>query len=555
MGLLRNSDESVNAAADGFSVLLDSGYLRIYDGVQPETADTALTTQIMLAQLRFATTAFGSAAGGELTASAITPSTSDNATGTPTNGGVWIFAREFGETYDHNFADLSGGGKTPIGINTAIDSGNRTGELYLTPAVTTNFTVGSFVKGGTSLAVGKIVAVAGGNLYLCAVRNGPYQTSETLIEYSDRECQNALDGSTTNSVGTAFTNVVAGYTDILTCFVQRKFTGGSTTGAFVFGETVTQDTTGATFKFIADVGDEIYVEDLNPTGVSGTDHLDGAGGVYTPTSQAVETEVELPLYPGATSYPYNGVMNLNGKTTTQGYEWSKYITRYGATALVNGDTGHEYRSAIEGTYTDVKVAPFGTLAGATVYAAQGIFLDDTASPLFVLTDADGQTRLPPNYQRVTCSHTSLTGCNVFVATLSTDPAIIKDQYTFNSTASDATHLVVNEAIDINKTPLSGIIRVGDNQYPYSAFVPAIKSFTISVTCTCETSGADLYVPLLDVEATTASEQSDQVVVSTAFSVRTVVRKYGFKPYSADTAFGDAGLTFSPILVSDPQATT
>ena len=31
-------------------------------------------------------------------------------------------------------------------------------------------------------------------------------------------------------------------------------------------------------------------------------------------------------------------------------------------------------------------------------------------------------------------------------------------------------------------------------------------------------------------------------------------KYGFKPYTADTTFGANGLTFSPILTDDPQAT-
>ena len=53
---------------------------------------------------------------------------SDDVAGTPTNGGLWMYAREFGETYDHNFTDLSGGGRNPIGINTAPDSGNKSGE-------------------------------------------------------------------------------------------------------------------------------------------------------------------------------------------------------------------------------------------------------------------------------------------------------------------------------------------------------------------------------------------------------------------------------------------
>ena len=38
------------------------------------------------------------------------------------------------------------------------------------------------------------------------------------------------------------------------------------------------------------------------------------------------------------------------------------------------------------------------------------------------------------------------------------------------------------------------------------------------------------------------------------SVITSVRKYGFKPYDVVATFGAAGLTFTPILAEDPQAT-
>jgi len=483
---------------------------------------------------------------------------SDNASGTPTNGGVWIYAREFGEFYDHNFADLSGGGRTPIGINTAIDSGNRSGELFLTPAATTSFTVGSFVKGGTSGAVGKIVKVDATYIWLAAVRGGPYVVSETLVEYTDRECQTAGDGSTTNNGATAFTNVVAGYTDIVTAFVQRKFSGGTTSGGpFELGETITQTGTAATFKFVAEVSNVLYVEDLTGS-PNGTGLLTGGSSTatYTPTTTSAETQVSLPLYPGATSYPYNAVFGLEAKTTTQGYEWSKYISRYGSTGAtysINSDDGQEYRACIEGTYTDVKAAPLGTLAGTTMYGARGIFIADAATPLFVLTDADGAERLPPNYQKTTATHASLSGCNIFVAEISAG-IIIKNQYTFNLAGSDATHLVVNEAIDINKTPLSGVIRVGDTQYVYTSFDPTPKSFVVTSSPMGESNGANLYVPLLDVLADATSEESAQLVYDSAISVRTVVRKYGFKPYSADTSFGAAGLSFSPILVTDPQAT-
>ena len=64
----------------------------------------------------------------------------------------------------------------------------------------------------------------------------------------------------------------------------------------------------------------------------------------------------------------------------------------------------------------------------------------------------------------------------------------------------------------------------------------------------------LYVPLMDILADAVQELSDDIIFSGAFDVRTTVRKYGFKEYTADTSFGENGLTFSPILTADPQAT-
>lgn len=73
---------AVNAACDGVVDLLDNGYLRIYDGSQPATANTAVSSQVLLAELRWNATAFGSASSGVATAAAITSDSSANNTGT-----------------------------------------------------------------------------------------------------------------------------------------------------------------------------------------------------------------------------------------------------------------------------------------------------------------------------------------------------------------------------------------------------------------------------------------------------------------------------------------
>lgn len=73
---------AANAEAAALGALLDNGYLRIYDGAQPANADEAVTTQTLLAELRFGSPAFGAPSNGAVAANAITSDSSANASGT-----------------------------------------------------------------------------------------------------------------------------------------------------------------------------------------------------------------------------------------------------------------------------------------------------------------------------------------------------------------------------------------------------------------------------------------------------------------------------------------
>jgi hypothetical protein len=69
------ADTTVNAQATTLSTLCNSGVIRVYDGTQPATADTAITTQVLGVTLTFNATAFGAPSSGLLTANAITSGT------------------------------------------------------------------------------------------------------------------------------------------------------------------------------------------------------------------------------------------------------------------------------------------------------------------------------------------------------------------------------------------------------------------------------------------------------------------------------------------------
>jgi hypothetical protein len=75
---------AATAEADAVAALLNNGWIRLYSGLQPTTADEAVSGQVVLAELRFGNPAFGSASDGAAAANAITGDSSANATGTAT---------------------------------------------------------------------------------------------------------------------------------------------------------------------------------------------------------------------------------------------------------------------------------------------------------------------------------------------------------------------------------------------------------------------------------------------------------------------------------------
>jgi hypothetical protein len=78
---LRNSMlDLVNAAIGA------GGFLRIYDGAQPATADTALGAQVKLAELGLSASPFAAAGAGAIVANPVSDDLSADATGTASWG-------------------------------------------------------------------------------------------------------------------------------------------------------------------------------------------------------------------------------------------------------------------------------------------------------------------------------------------------------------------------------------------------------------------------------------------------------------------------------------
>ena len=270
--------------------------------------------------------------------------------------------------------------------------------------------------------------------------------------------------------------------------------------------------------------------------------------------------VSKDLNNGGGSVDYDVVIDCAGRPMTQVYEYLKYVTRWGETTLqLNGDDGQVYRSANQGVYAEVKVAPFGTLAGTTYYGARGVWVENYLSPDFELIDATGTTQAPPKLRNVVASHSDLDGsvstdggCNVFVAEVTGDGGgIIKNKYTTSSSTSNT--ITTTAPIQANRTLQSGVIRVADVQYSYTGF--SGSTFT-GVTPDCSgLTNEDFYTPLMDRLADDTQEVSDNLIYDdNPFWVITSVRRYGTKPYDVYTQFGETGVPFTPVLSNDPQAT-
>lgn len=76
---------TANAMVAAETALCNTGYLRVYSGTKPTNPDTALSGQTLMAELRFAATAFGTPSGGSAAAATIASVTAA-AGGTP----VWF---------------------------------------------------------------------------------------------------------------------------------------------------------------------------------------------------------------------------------------------------------------------------------------------------------------------------------------------------------------------------------------------------------------------------------------------------------------------------------
>src|SRR5438093_7808878 len=189
------SAAGANASADAVTALLNGGTIRIYTAPQPATADTAVTTQTLLASPTFGTPAFAAAVAGVSTANAITTDPSAAASGTAnwarfvTSGGATIYDGTVGTTpaahcrlssltitATHAVAVTSARYQSPV-----IDRGRWYKYIAPTPALPNELGVFVYTAGSNNLNLrvytpDAVTPYQAGNLFpFTTIRNKPIQ--------------------------------------------------------------------------------------------------------------------------------------------------------------------------------------------------------------------------------------------------------------------------------------------------------------------------------------------------------------------------------------------
>ncbi len=382
---------------------------------------------------------------------------------------------------------------------------------------------------------------------------------------------------------TAPDSVVAGYgTDVRVMTVDVRFTGGTTTGTFVIGETVTQTGTGATGFVLEDDGGTIYVQrDTGTFNSTGTLTGGASGATNTPTGSAAFTTVPKDIGDGSDNN-YTAVIsgNITGGSASsiqQVYEWTKYVNRREEETLLQGGPGNAtgvigaiYRT-LDTTFAEITQAPYGTKPGSLMFGAQGVFIDkDTliAADLqnIQLIDNAGDPENPPNLQ--TLEITNLVSGDRAAAYRTSAPGSTTIQRTEfqigtvgsgNNQAADSTILVAAQDRSVgplpNDVPDAGHLYVLDPnntgiylRFQYSSVNRTTNIFTLASGTIGDVTGAvdltlndNCHVAFI-VEQSAGATVSNTIQYVSNINIYYVARRKGIVPFSGTGTFGATGAT-------------
>jgi hypothetical protein len=504
-------------------------------------------------------------------------------------GAFTTHLRPYRRTYDSNEVSQVGG-IAVVALGNAPDLNNTTAQYSCTYASGT----------GQLLAGEKATTSSGKRVLIVSCGTGATGT----VTWNNHGAVNLVDtdvvtGSVTGyavTLNAAPTAVVAGYsTNIRVMTVQRRFTGGTTTGTWVLGETVTQAGTGATGYFMEDDGGTIYIEEQSGV-FNGTGELTGSTASNTPTGTAAYSTVPKDIGGGVGDKNYTAVVSANitgasSQAVAKVYEWWKYITRKESSYQVKKPgllfddywLGNVYRR-LQDTYAEVRGAsPFGQKAGTLVIGATGVFIEkatlDSADIRSIqLKDNTGTTYDPPNLQSLTLTNL-FSGVRVAVyrSTGAGNQDILRSEFKVgavgagNNQAGDSTILVAAQTRSVsplpNDVPDTGVLRVlspNDTgnyiRMPYTAVNRATNIFTLGDTIgnylvAAGEAAVDLvandYAHVVPIEEQSAGASVYNTLQYTVdIPLYVIARVKGKQPFKTTGSFTSSGASIGVVLNPD-----
>lgn len=507
------------------------------------------------------------------------------------NGAFTVHVRPYGRTYDSNEVTQVGG-IAVVALGNAKDLNNTTAQYSAT------YNTGS----GTFLAGEEATTTSGKRVIINAGVTGATGT----ITWNNKGATNLINtdvitGTVSGAAATlnsGITNVVAGYdTDIRVMVVQRRFTGGTTTGAYVIGELVTQTTSGATGYLMEDDGGTLYIEEQSGT-FTGTDILTGAvsGATNDPTATAAFSTVPKDIGGGVGDIAYTAVVSANitnasPQTVAEVYEWWKFALRAESNYQVNTagglfsafTLGRIYRR-LQSTFSEVRGAsPFGAKAGSLVITAQGVFIEkftlDVADIRSIqLVANDGVAYNPPNLQTMQLTNlvSGVRGA-IYRSTGAGLTTILRNEFAVgtvgagNNQAADSTILVAASVRTVsplpNDVPDTGVLRILDPadtgnylRFVYDSVDRVTNIFSLQqgigqntigdVTGAVDLTLAD-NVHVVFVEEQAVSTTVDNVVQYVSdVPLVAIARVKGKQPFRTTSTFSATGASIGAVLGAD-----
>lgn len=475
-------------------------------------------------------------------------------------GYITVAARQYSKTYSYYNVDLTNGGRNPIPLQTGNDLDNQTGYWTFTGSSGTGtFVVGEVISKSGTDKKGVITAVTGTpgttptiTYYLIGDPITNFANADTLIT-------GGTSGATVTA-GTPAAAGPAALATAPVITHGGLATGGSydidengTPENYSIVIDCNQNTLGDVYQYSK------YVTRRGETATTDTDGLQGQfyiGSDYRLiyTGSVTGTLVDGDTVTQETSGATGTIVNINttDKIITLRNCRGTFATHATTHTLTGSQAGTVEIDGSATAVTPIAAAPFGTFAGGKFFCAPGVVLSDylTADANnFQLVDDNGTVRLAPTKATITVSNTRA-GDKIAVFRLTGSGGDInKTEYAGTVQSQAATTAVMGTAItaDSPGKSVGGVIRLVD--------VSATKEYRLRYSSWTGSTFTLAYTNVASADAGTTTTNITEVGIGTASRVGDLVLNVTqSNAVSYVTAIVDAdNVTISPAITGQTTA--